>query len=96
MEFGENLLYQSRQKEENVSLRVSRKIHFYLNQNCFLFKMKMFCVSSLCAFICRISSDNNSRTLNDTTSYDGKDESHDPHEQSIALVDYPYCDGATK
>lgn len=42
---------------------------------------------------CRISSDNNSRTLNDTTSYTGKDESGDPLEQRIALVDYPYCDG---
>lgn len=41
----------------------------------------------------RISSENNSRTLNDTTSYKGKEESGSPLEQRIALVDYPYCDG---
>lgn len=40
-----------------------------------------------------VSSDNNSRTLNDTTSYEGKDESGDPLEQRVAIVDYPYCDG---
>lgn len=38
----------------------------------------------------RISSENNSRTLNDTTKYN---EVNDPHEQQIALVDFPYCDG---
>lgn len=38
----------------------------------------------------RISSDNNSRTLSDKTLYN---EMNDPHEQKIAVVDFPYCDG---
>lgn len=38
----------------------------------------------------RISSENNSRTLSDTTQYN---EMNDPHEQRIAVVDFPHCDG---
>lgn len=37
-----------------------------------------------------ISSDNNSRTLSDKTQYNEK---NDPHEQQIAVVDFPHCDG---